>query len=1216
MSLALMAATHSLAQPPGTMPAGAMPLSTGQSGSGSTPSQSPTVGGQNTDAGGQRKSASDTNTSPAGTEEADPEAELNIKAFLLLDEAGNPVIMPGMSFEKLDELQRMQQGWRQLSELYTIESLEVRGRVVETIAEMTVTVRIDLEPTGDKWVTVPLRMGNFHRQGPADVSGIERYRLDLGKDGAGYLLHLKSDTRRNVVIALRVKGVVSPPPSSAVEFRLPEAPSQVNIEVPLPGVSATVIGRGDEVLETKSQQNTTEVALTSGGGIFSLRFGTQLPVVDTRPVLESESRILVDWQQADNAPIVSQEIAVRSGRGDLRRFELAIPPGVPLLQQPTIRGNSPFEIEDRMDTDLGGVLPGNENPSDDPLDLMQRRMIGVVPTGERGDSRVEIGIATQVRSADGRPGGMITIQSVAVADAIEQTGEIEVRTPRDYRLRWTPQPWVTSQWDQPDADSGSTRTYRFRFDRVPFELPLWLSARAKRLRVEGDYRLTFFDSLASLKLLLRTSGGVPDSRILALNVAGWRVQSTFVGGSTAPVQVDQIGDLLEIDLASLPSGGESDRIEITLVRPFADSLDRVELSLPQIASDPELVGTIASTLSVVTQADYRFIADLSSSLGIGDVLRAYGPGGSPESTSGASTTARPNEPIIENRYALPDISQPSRLAGFLVTERPRIAYQAEADISISGNQLIEDITWVIYPQGGLRGRFPVAWGRGESGRNEIPTINADSLRPDPSHADVSRGSMPRGGDDGEIVYRLPTTPLWTVTVDEMPAVLRAGENNEHNIISDHLATGPHRVRLRRSRELPAGFFVDPSTSFAGRVAGVELPRPGVADVTLRGPVTVRLRGDRGIDLVWREPQTNGAAQTGESITLASQPITELAVGVRRVNPRQEEPAVVRAVLRSAVSRDTQHDYLIASVQGGGLLRLPLQNAAADVLARATVNGTPTEVLRIDAQTCSVRLGEKGKHTVTVQIWAPRQSSLIAEKIQPVLSLPTGTERFYWEIVTPQDDHLVWASPSTGRAMRWQFDRWRLYRQPVQTAAELATWAGASWETRLPPGNRYLFVGVDASGLQAVMMSRMAIWLIAGSAVLMVSCLLTYFPRARHPLLAVVGAVLLSGMTLLLPDASVIAGQVMLVAMLMVAVMAGVGYLLAPKRPTRVLVPASDRAVDRADRSSVRSGSPSRGNVPNPTSQSAPSGQSGRLLAPEALAASDSRPRGSAAEARS
>lgn len=1202
-------AAGAVGQPPGTMPVGSTPVPTVQSGATVPPGTMPVggnaVGNSKTDDPGMpAKPAVDPAAKPGGAvDETDPEDELNIMAWLLLDEAGNPVIMPGMSFEKMDELQRMQQGWQQLSQLYTIESLEVRGRVVETTAELNVTVRIDLEPTGGKWVTVPLRMANFHRQGPADVSGVERYRLDLGKDGSGHLLHLKSDTRRSVVIAMRVKGLASPAPSSAVEFRLPEAPSLISLEVPSPGVSATVIGRGDEVLETKSQQNSTEVLLTSGGGTFSLRFGVQLPVVDTRPILESESRILVDWQQADNAPIVSQEIAVRSGRGDLPRFLLSIPPGIPLLQQPTIRGSAPFEIEEGLDTELPGTIPAVGKSGDDQSESPQRRSVGVVPTGDRGDSRVEIGIATQVRSEDGRPGGTIVIQPISVTDAIEQTGEIEIRTPRDYRLRWTPQPWVTSQWDQADSDTGSTRTYRFRFERVPFELPVWLSARAKRLRVEGDYRLTFYDSLASLKVLLRTGGGVPDSRILALNVAGWRVQNTFVGGTTTPVQVDQKGDLLEIDLSSLPTGGESDRIEIALVRSLVDSSDRIELPLPHIAGDPELIGTIASTLSVVTQADYRFIADLGSSLGMGEVLRIFGPASPPETPITGATTAGSRssaEPIVENRYSLPDISQPSKLAGFLVTERPRIAYQADADIAISGNQMIEEVNWVIYPQGGLRGRLPIAWGRGD----------ADSLSGDVTVGNAATDS------EGVKVYRLPSGTLWSVTVDDMPAVLRASSETEYSIYSDFLAGGPHRVRLLRTRELPAAIFEDPLIGGANRIAGIELPRPGVADVTLRGPMTVRLRGDRGIDLAWRDSTSSSQTQPGEPISLVSQPIAELPIGGRRVDRKQDEVVVRRAVLRTAVSRDTQHDYLIASVQGGGLLRLPLVGAGPDVLVRATIDGTPSEVLRVDDNTCSVRLGEKGTHTVSIQLWSPRESSLIAERVQPILSLPTGTERFYWEIITPQDDHLVWASPSSGRAMRWQFDRWRLYRQPVQTGSELAAWAGASWETRLPPGNRYLFVGVDASGLRTVMMSRMAIWLIAGTAVLLVSCLLTYFPRARHPLLAVTGAVFLSGMTLLLPDASVLAGQVMLVAMLMVAVMAGVGYLLAPKRPTRVLVPTTERGGERAERSSVRGGSPSRGNVVTPTGQSSPSGQSGRMIAAEPLAAPDSRPRGSAAEARS
>lgn len=70
------------------------------------------------------------------------------KMFLVLDDAGNPVAVPGMSFEKLDELLQLKDGLQQSARPYLIEALEVRGRVLATLAELTVTVRIQLAGTG------------------------------------------------------------------------------------------------------------------------------------------------------------------------------------------------------------------------------------------------------------------------------------------------------------------------------------------------------------------------------------------------------------------------------------------------------------------------------------------------------------------------------------------------------------------------------------------------------------------------------------------------------------------------------------------------------------------------------------------------------------------------------------------------------------------------------------------------------------------------------------------------------------------------------------------------------------------------------------------------------------------------------------------------------------------------------------------------------------
>ncbi len=1092
--------------------------------------------------------------------------EVNPKAFLFLDEAGNPVIVPGMTFEKLDELLSLKEGNERPKPLYTIETVEVRGRVAETSAELTVTVRIDLEPTGGRWVTVPMRMDNFHRTGPAEVSGIDSYRVDLGGAQEGHVVHLTSDIRRSVVVSMQVVSRVTPAPSTSIDFRLPEAPSHVELEIPSADVSATILGRGDEVLATDPGQNATAVTVDGGGGKFSVRFGAQLPVIDDRPVLESESRIMVDWQQADNSPIVAHEISVRSGRGDLSAFSLRLPDTAPLLQQPVVRGGTPFEVADPLDSDRVTAATDDDAGG---------RVIRVVPVGDRGDSRTEIAVATQLRSEEGRPGGRVIIRPVAVDDAIEQSGEIEIRVPREYRLRWEPRPWVNSLWDQTDADALTGRSYRFRFDRVPFELPVWLSARAKRLRVEGDYRLTFYDTLASLRLLLKTSGGVPDSRILPIDIGTWNLQSLAVGGTNLPADADQTGSLLEIDLASLPNGGENDQIEIVLVSPLGEDQDRVEFDMPRVAGDPELIGGAASSLTVSAQADFRFIADLTASQGIGENLRVQPPSAAdaaPSSADTSETTAssiasplaglgggRRGESAYESRYALPDISQSPRLAGFLVTERPGVSLAAEAHFSIQQGRLVESIEWTVYPRSGLRGRLPVVWG-------ETPIEAAAD--PSDAEGDEAERNTEAATLDGDPIHQLGAIPFWTVTVDDAAAILRANADGEYSIFSDGLSVGPHKIRFRRERDLPSAWGDATRSDRTYRLAGCILPRPDVGELTLRGAMLVRFSGQSAVELSARDSQ----GRWTDELILATLPPAELPLRLRRVDQELDQAVVRRAVLRTSVSRQRQSDQLVATVYGGETLRLPLSPAAMAARVVATVDGQDAEVLREDDDACSVQLGTAGNHVVVLQLYADREAAMGIEQIRPLLGLPTVTERFFWEVLTPRDDHLIWSSPTTAQAMQWLFDRWRLYRQPRQSTADLTEWAGGGGESRLPLGNRYLFVGIDPTDLRVITMSRLMIWLIVGSTVLVVSSLLSYFPVLRHPLLAVVGAILLAGMTSLLPDAAVLAGQVMLVAMTMVAVMAAVGYLLAPRRPARVLTTGGDSLERSSVRSSAYSGS--------------------------------------------
>ncbi len=1039
-----------------------------------------------------------------------------------------------MTFEKLDRLLRLEEGLERAGQQYSIDSLSIKGRVNGSDAELNVTTRISLEPTDGSWISIPLRMGNFHRTGTPDVSGVELYRLDL--DEGGHLLRVKSDVRRTVVVSMRAVVRVSPAPAAAIEFRLPDTVCSVELTVPDEKLSASIVGRGDEVLRTEAAGTSTTVNVEAGGGAFSLRFGTQVPTVDNKPVLEAETQIVVDWQQGDNAPLAKISSQIRNLRGELPRMSIQIPQTLELLQQPEVRSNGPFEVTDAVDVndpngiaaDSSGAATGNR----------QARRIDIVPITARSDTQVELLIDSQMRSEGGRAGGMVKIAPISVADAIEQKGEIEIRTPREYRLRWTTHPWVHSIWEKSDSDSLTSRTYRFRFDRVPFELPIWLSARSNQLRVESDVRVTLYESLASLRMTMKYTGSVPDNRILPIRIGDWMDQSVFIANTTNPVEYDREGDVLQVDLSTLPGGGnDGDRVEMVLVRPMTPGESLVDLPLPQVISVDESIGTLPSTLTVVSQNESRFNVDLSKSIGLGEVLRR------PQANANGSSPGG-DEWLSDNRYTLPDLTQPANLTGYLSRERPALSLMADAEVAVIADRISEVVNWTIYPQTNLRGRLPIEWG-------DVPVSSGatDGMAPSPATRpaasatalDATPPSLSMPAPRPAATTSLSVLEPWSVMVDDRPAVVRLDEKGQSHVYSENLGSGPHQVRFRRTRPLPA--------SVAGQTAvtGVQLPRPLLPEVTLSRSLTVRLRGSDWWDL--KAVADNG--RFTDELVLAQLPQKELVLELKPVDRSEDNLVIHRGLLRTAISETVQYEQFLGTIEGSGDLKIGLSMASPNIRIQAAIDGTPTEVLRDSDDRCVIRLGEKSVHRVDLQLWVPNSGGDLNGRVAPVMQLPIGIEWLYWQLILPQDQHLVWATPTMGRAMRWELDRWRLNRVPLQGDDRLVTWAGVPTDVLMPLGNRYLFVGVDAGSLTAIVLSRQTMWTIVGLFVLLAASLLIYVPAIRHPLTAVVAAIGLAGLMLLLPDAAVISGQLALVAMLIVSVMTGVRHLLLNRRGDRV-----------------------------------------------------------------
>ncbi len=184
-------------------------------------------------------------------------------------------------------------------------------------------------------------------------------------------------------------------------------------------------------------------------------------------------------------------------------------------------------------------------------------------------------------------------------------------------------------------------------------------------------------------------------------------------------------------------------------------------------------------------------------------------------------------------------------------------------------------------------------------------------------------------------------------------------------------------------------------------------------------------------------------------------------------------------LRTAISETVQYEQFLGTIEGSGDLKIGLSMASPNIRIQAAIDGTPTEVLRDSDDRCVIRLGEKGVHRVDLQLWVPNSGGDLNGRVAPVMQLPIGIEWLYWQLILPQDQHLVWATPTMGRAMRWELDRWRLNRVPLQGDDRLVYLGSVPTDVLMPLGNRYLFVGVDAGSLTAIVLSRQTMWTIVG-----------------------------------------------------------------------------------------------------------------------------------------
>ena len=1006
-----------------------------------------------------------------------------IRAFMFLSESGNPVMMPSLTWEEFERYLNLDSGLETPGLKYSYQSLEISGKASEGRAELEVRLKVTIEPSEQGWINVPLRLGNFHLLKPVVLEPAIESMTSVNSDGSGYSLYVRNDSLIEATVVMNVAARVDQNSSSkSLSFRLPDVPSRVNVQVENDTADAEVLGQGDEILVLeKSGAGEVELQIESSGGEYTLRWGRDSKTVEATPIYQIDSRTTVRWDSPQDQPTATVRLSVNNLRGAVRSFQVRLPKDVVILDSPII-------------ADTGQMVEMGA-PQISGTDQLRE----VTIPSDTKQQRIELSFEYQIPANKASSSSPLLFRVPEVVGSLRHRGDIEVLTPSEYRLRWKSTSWVRSVDLDSALETDSSRSYSFAFDRPASVLPLWLREDERQLRINTRSELTAREKTATLWMQVEITGQTEDG-LLRFDDAGWEVRIVESQLGTPLITFREEG-LRVVDLSSL-STEEGSQLIFQFQKVLPEQLDPqpLTLNLPRITV-PESTEVIRNAvLDLVNDGRKAFVVDLEASRGL---------------TRMSAVEVESNTDAEITSYRMIDGSSASQITGSLVEQPSRISLTSDTNIELDGEVVTTTTDWMVSSLLDLEGRLTI----------RIPEATVDTTESDIDADDLltSADSFDRGA--------LANGETWSVTVDDLPAELRSVKDDQYALVSDRLTSGTMRVRFRSERLIS-------ELGQDGELLAVPLPRPAVTDVSLRGPVVVNLEGDQQRTLSFIDSPNIQRSEFSQvprerirlRLTVDKKGTSELVLG--------------QAIIRSLMGSNARHDQILARATGGDVYEVNLRANPESVTIQAFVDEELVRV-RLDGTKLFVPLSNgKTQHLIDLRLWLRQGSYNFLNEITPLVDLPNRSGKVYWQVVSPQDTHAVWAAPSLGREMTWRYDRWKLYRDANFNDQSLMDLV-AALQNEMPSGNRYLYQGVETRAFRLFLLSRVAIWLTVGTITIVMTLLLTAAKRFRHPVILVIAFMLGCGICLVAPDGAILAGQYGLISVLLVVIMFAVRSLIQP-----------------------------------------------------------------------
>jgi hypothetical protein len=1008
-----------------------------------------------------------TTTGPTPNDVAKPSTVSGLEAspldtILMRDAKGNLVPVVGMGFEEFEQLLRAKKGLAPAAApAYTIEAVSLVGKAAERLAEFQMTVTIRVREPG--WIRVPLHLATAVIREPLKHEGPGECFLSSDENAGGYACWLKgNDSRPHVVSLSLFVALTSVGDERRLAVTLPRATeSALRLVVNSPGADVTLIS-GEGIATTRVlDAGRTEIAVLGAAGDLVLAWRAQRETEKTAVQLDASGEIAVRIQ-SEHRITSDARLRVRSYGAPLESFQVALPPGMELLQSPA----SGYRISSvGFRSPVGGTALQEQ--------IVEVRLDKPAPAAD-------VLIRAQ-REAE-------TIKSplaparFEVIGAIRQRGMIDFSMDGEWQLDWQEDKTVHRIDLMPDA--GRT-VARYEYFQQPCGLDVKVSARPARVSVEPVHMVFIEPERVRIESQLKYRFRGARASGLTFDLGEWNFdrlspdslldfpqeESTspgtlhipFRAGAAPPSEADWKLEAHRV----LPRGSE--RLSLTFPRPLADVVAPATIMIfaadnVEIAPEPTDINGLSPDSLATRPMDKppptlvyrdeggeepaRFVASLRK------LVRTT-------NTSARAIVRLERQQIqVEQHIDYRVSHEPER--HFVLFLPREVASSDSLDVLFSGQSL------------------PI---------RTLPAAPGDDPRF--IRLQFTTPTNQLGAFQIEARYALPlawdraSTMPWVLPL-AMPADdgvgSFAGQQVEFQLTED---TAIEPVE-EHAEDFPVAVAV------RGALNTYSWESAAVFSPWLIAPGRAALVGSAHVSQMWVQtwltPQVRHERVALRVNTLQDTLRLRLPVGVRLAS-------VLAAVDAERVEARSVRSERVVTPE----ISVPLKNRGQDCVVEVWYSLDPPTHL---FGTCHGEL----RTAQVVDAEAPR--------------------RAFWQLVVPDGEHLLQLPREMSAEMAWSPDYLRLQRRPLLDQRQLESWMKASRQDALPAGaNEYLFGSLAQwPTLSITAASRLVIVSIASFCVLAIGLLLLNLAWLRSPLVLFIAAIALVASAVVWPEAAILISQ--------------------------------------------------------------------------------------------